>query len=152
MKRLYLAYGSNLNLDQMKFRCPDAKIIGTGKISDYELLFKGSLTGSYLTIEKKPGAYVPVAIWETSEADERTLDVYEGCPRFYYKKLLTIPCRDKSGKVHNRTAYVYIMHEDRKIGVPRNEYVEACMEGYKAFGFDEELLWTAYTNALKLAK
>lgn len=25
---LYLAYGSNLNLEQMRYRCPDAKVVG----------------------------------------------------------------------------------------------------------------------------
>ena len=50
MKRYYLAYGSNLNIAQMQFRCPDATVVGTAVIPDYELLFKGSLTGAYLTI------------------------------------------------------------------------------------------------------
>ena len=27
MKKFYLAYGSNLNVKQMQFRCPDAKIV-----------------------------------------------------------------------------------------------------------------------------
>ena len=29
MKKVYLAYGSNLNLEQMGERCPDAAVIGT---------------------------------------------------------------------------------------------------------------------------
>ena len=53
MKKFYLAYGSNLNVKQMQFRCPDARIVGTAEISNYQLLFKGSKTGSYLTIEPK---------------------------------------------------------------------------------------------------
>ena len=53
---------------------------------DYELLFKGSKTGSYLTIEKKEGSTVPVVIWEVTESDEKSLDRYEGYPIFYYKK------------------------------------------------------------------
>ena len=84
-RRYYIAYGSNLNVRQMKYRCPTARIIGTSVIKDYELLFKGSKTGSYLTIEKKKGEQVPVVIWETKESDELALDRYEGCPQFYYK-------------------------------------------------------------------
>ena len=38
-KRYYVAYGSNLNIPQMRFRCPSARIIGTSEISDYRLLF-----------------------------------------------------------------------------------------------------------------
>ena len=41
-KRYYIAYGSNLNIRQMKMRCPGARIIGTSVIEDYRLLFKGS--------------------------------------------------------------------------------------------------------------
>ena len=49
MKKFYLAYGSNLNVKQMQFRCPDARIVGTAEIPNYQLLFKGSKTGSLLT-------------------------------------------------------------------------------------------------------
>ena len=81
MSKLYLAYGSNLNVRQMKFRCPTAKIVGVGVIKNYELLYKGSKTGSYLTIEKKKDGSVPVAVWEVNEFDERRLDAYEGATR-----------------------------------------------------------------------
>ena len=84
-KRYYIAYGSNLNIPQMQMRCPGARVIGTAVIENYELLFKGSKTSSYLTIEPKAGASVPVAAWEVSEADEAALDRYEGFPDFYYK-------------------------------------------------------------------
>ena len=46
-KRYYIAYGSNLNVGQMRMRCPSARIIGTSVLKDYELLFKGSKTGSF---------------------------------------------------------------------------------------------------------
>ena len=52
MKRYYIAYGSNLNVAQMRRRCPTATILATANLKGWELLFKGSLTGSYLTIEK----------------------------------------------------------------------------------------------------
>ena len=67
-KRYYLAYGSNLNVRQMMIRCPSARMIGTATIEDYRLMFKGSKTGSYLTIEPEEGCSVPVGVWEVSEA------------------------------------------------------------------------------------
>ena len=81
-KRYYIAYGSNLNIPQMRMRCPGARIIGTSVIEGYRLLFKGSRTGSYLTIEPQEGAGVPVAAWAVTEEDEAALDRYEGCGRF----------------------------------------------------------------------
>ena len=65
-KRYYLAYGSNLNRKQMQMRCPGAKVIGTALLEGYELLFKGSKTGFYLTIEPKADGVVPVAVWEVT--------------------------------------------------------------------------------------
>ena len=81
-KRYYIAYGSNLNIPQMRTRCPGARIIGTSAIEGYRLLFKGSRTGSYLTIEPHEGAGVPVAAWEVSAENEAALDRYEGFPTF----------------------------------------------------------------------
>lgn len=92
-KRYYIAYGSNLNIRQMRMRCPSARIIGTSEIPDYELLFKGSKTGSYLTIEPKKSSRVPVAAWEVSAEDEQALDRYEGFPTFYYKKEMLLPIK-----------------------------------------------------------
>ena len=93
MKRYYIAYGSNLNIRQMRMRCPHARVIGTAVIKDYGLLFKGSRTGAYLTIEPKEGSEVPVAVWEVTESDEAALDRYEGYPVFYYKKnILAASC------------------------------------------------------------
>ena len=47
MKKLYIAYGSNMDEEQMAFRCPTATLVGTAIVEGYELMFKGSRTGSY---------------------------------------------------------------------------------------------------------
>ena len=149
MKKYYLAYGSNLNIAQMQFRCPGAVVAGTAVIPDYELLFKGSLTGAYLTIEPKQGSHVPVGVWEVSLADELKLDRYEGFPNFYYKKEMRIPVKDiRTGKTWRCDAFVYIMHEDRKLGVPTSFYMRTCIEGYRDFGFDPDFLLAAYARSL----
>ncbi len=144
-KRYYIAYGSNLNIRQMQMRCPGARIIGTSVIEDYELLFKGSKTGSYLTIEHKEGGRVPVAAWEVTESDELALDRYEGYPDFYYKAEMKLPIKGiRTGKIRVRNTFVYIMHEDRPLGLPSDYYVRTCLEGYRSFGFDEAFLEQAY--------
>lgn len=150
-KRYYIAYGSNLNIRQMRMRCPSARIIGTSEIPDYELLFKGSRTGSYLTIEPKVGASVPVAVWETTAVDEAALDRYEGFPAFYYKAEMKLPVKGiRTGRVRNRKVYVYIMHEDRLLGMPSGYYVATCLEGYRSFGFDEEFLYDAIAHSRRV--
>ena len=136
-RKYYLAYGSNLNIRQMRTRCPEARIIGTAEIPDYQLLFKGSRTGAYLTIEPKEGATVPVGVWSVTAQDETALDMYEGFPNFYYKAEMTVTVKGiQSGKTRRRKAFVYIMHEDRRLGLPTQTYVNTCTTGYRSFGFD----------------
>ena len=143
-RRYYLAYGSNLNVPQMRRRCPNATIVGTATIPDYQLLFKGSKTGAYLTIEKKPGSSVPVGVWSVTAHDEMELDVYEGFPSFYYKAEMTVEVKpEKGGETRQREAFVYIMHEERSLGWPSGAYVRTCMDGYRAFGFDYAFLMDA---------
>lgn len=142
--KYYIAYGSNLNVNQMKMRCPDAKIVGKGYINGYELLFKGSYTGAYLTIEKKKGGKVPIGIWKVSARDEINLDRYEGYPSFYYKADMKIKIDDKE-----IDAFVYIMHEDRILSIPSGTYVMTCMEGYKYFEFDDKYIINAIKRSRK---
>ena len=140
-KRYYIAYGSNLHMGQMRYRCPEARVIGTAEIADYRLMFKGSKTGSYLTIEPAKGYSVPVAVWDVSPEDELRLDRYEGYPGFYYKKELTLDITGiRTGKVRRRKVFVYIMHEERRLGTPTESYLETCATGYGYFGFDMERL------------
>ena len=136
-KRYYIAYGSNLNVRQMLMRCPSARIIGTSEVEDYRLMFKGSMTGSYLTIEPEEGCKVPVAVWDVTAKDELAVARYEGYPAFYYKTEMVLPIKGiRTGKVRRRRVFVYIMHEERKFGVPSYYYMRTCAEGYRYFGFD----------------
>lgn len=152
-KRYYIAYGSNLNIDQMSYRCPGARVVGTSKIPDFELLFKGSKSGAYLTIEPKKGSCVPVAVWEVTADDELSLDRYEGYPNFYYKTEVEIPVIGISDpKVRKLKAFIYIMHEEREIGIPSQRYVDICLDGYDAFGFDENPLYDALNISLAEAE
>ncbi len=147
-KRYYIAYGSNLNVQQMRFRCPGARIIGTANLDGCRLLYRGSKTGSFLTIEPAEGRSVPVAAWEVSERDELALDRYEGFPTFYYKKELRLPVKGiRTGKVREQDVFVYIMHENRPLGLPSPYYYATCLLGYLRFGFDEANLISALTES-----
>lgn len=151
-KKYYLAYGSNLNIGQMQYRCPNAKPIGRAAIDGYELLFKGSKTGAYATIEKCKGATVPVGVWEVDATDEKALDRYEGYPAFYYKKDMDVYLEKFDGTQQKVKAFVYIMHEERRLGIPTPAYVSTCKFGYTIFGFDFKYLDEAYEKSLKGAR
>ncbi len=144
MKRYYIAYGSNLNVPQMRCRCPHATILGTANLKDWELLFRGSKTGSYLTIEQAEGSTVPVVIWEVTPEDEAALDRYEGFPNFYYKKDIKVQYKGiRTGRRRTVSAFAYIMHEDRPIGIPSGFYMKTCLDGYDTFYFDRRILLDA---------
>ena len=76
-KPLYFAYGSNINLDQMRYRCPDATVYGQAVLDNYDLRFRGS---GVATVEPKEGACVYGLLWELTDQCEASLDRYEGYP------------------------------------------------------------------------
>ena len=122
MKRdvFYLAYGGNLSVRQMLERCPDAIYVGTAELKGWRLMFKGSQSGSYLTIEKKRGRKVPVLVWKVSKRDEKKLDVYEGFPRLYQKEEMEVELHNLAdgAPIGTVKAFIYIMDEHRKTAQP----------------------------------
>lgn len=142
--KYYAAYGSNLNIQQMAIRCPGAKPLGTALLKDWQLLFKGSYTGSYLTIEKKKGSCVPLGIWQVDEFDEQKLDRYEGYPRFYQKFTCNVNVHLKNGKTSRKKVFIYAMPTTAQLGSPTAYYLDVCIKGYDDFGFDFKYLDEAY--------
>lgn len=145
MGKIYIAYGSNMDTAQMEFRCPDAKIIGTGKISGWRLMFKGSKTGNYATIERDENFSVPILLWNISEHDEKNLDRYEGFPKFYYKREIEVALDDGQSV----TGMAYVMHEERRLGAPSESYFDKLAAAYEKFGFDLKILKGAFDYSAK---
>ncbi|WP_067140519.1 gamma-glutamylcyclotransferase family protein [Oceanivirga salmonicida] len=131
--RYYLAYGSNMVIEQMNIRCPESKFIKTEKLYGYELIFKRTREGVYLDLIKSDKKnYVPVVIWEISENDEKNLDEYEDVPLSYLKK--EIDC--SIGK-----ALVYIMaNKWTKEEIPEDKYFLPILKTYEENKFDENIL------------
>lgn len=133
-KKLYVAYGSNLHIEQMRHRCPDAKVYGSGVIKNYELTFWGNWRGNGVaTVLPKSGTDVPVGLWEISPADEKNLDIYEGWPHLYRKEDIDVVMADGSVV----TGMLYIMNEGHHVPtLPSDTYFGTIATGYKSFGFD----------------
>jgi len=128
--RLYLAYGSNLNLRQMEYRCPTAAAVGPAMLRDYELLFR-----SVATVEPKPGGRVPVLLWDITRQDEQALDAYEGWPHLYRKENMFITLNGKPVR-----AMAYIMNDGQPLSPPGRSYYNTILQGYKSAGFDRRIL------------
>lgn len=132
---IYLAYGSNLNLEQMEWRCPYARVLGPVVVKDYQLLFRGGNGGSVATIEPAQGCSVPALLWEITPRDEEALDRYEGWPSFYRKEEITVTFGGEDIQV-----MVYIMNEGRPLGLPSHSYLGSILGGYESAGFDPLVL------------
>ena len=131
--RFYLAYGSNLNLAQMKMRCPDSKKLGTAILEGYRLAFRGRKDNAYLTVEEAKGFKVPLGIYAVTEADEMQLNDYEGFPILYIKKDMKVRVLETNEVVD---AFLYIMNKGFELGMPSPRYQKIVMDGYHDFGFD----------------
>lgn len=137
--KYYLAYGSNLNIDQMAHRCPDARTVGTSEIRDYQLAFRRG----YLTIEPAEGSSVPVGIWEISDDDEKKLDRYEGFPKFYRKEYATVQHKGRT-----MTCLVYVMNDGFPVQAPSDFYFYTVLHGYRDFFLEDRTqLMAAYERA-----
>lgn len=146
MRKNYVAYGSNLNLIQMGYRCPDAKLVAKGFLSNYELLFCGQNGNCYCTVKRHNGMSVPICIFSVSEKDIKSLDRYEGYPVHYRKVIL----KAKDIILTDCTKYIsqpfiYIMNEDMGgIGAPSHRYFNTVLQGYRDCGLDKWFLYKAY--------
>lgn len=136
MSKLYLAYGSNLNIRQMAQRCPTAKIVGITTLENYKLLFRGGHACSVATVEPSEGDKVPVMIWEIQDKDEAALDRYEGFPHLYIKKNVKVKLGKKTVEV-----MMYVMTDGHPTGTPSAYYYATILEGYNGAKMD-----VAYLN------
>lgn len=129
-KRLYLAYGSNLNKEQMAYRCPTAKPVGAAMIYGWELVFRGVAD---IVKSNDPNMLLPVGIWEIEPGDEYELDLYEG-----YRK---------NGKgLYDKIKVCGIMTYQmtrREVAGPATSYFNTILQGYHDFGLDTSYLYDA---------
>lgn len=77
----YFAYGSNMNWDQLKERCPSARFVGIGVLRDYRLAFtrrsENRGCGVSDAVPEK-GKAVWGVVFEIQDTDVGRLDVAEG--------------------------------------------------------------------------
>jgi gamma-glutamylcyclotransferase len=78
---LYFAYGSNLDQQQMRERCPESRPLARAILPGYRLAFtrfSGDRLGGVADVRSQPGSSVWGALYDISERDLIQLDDYEG--------------------------------------------------------------------------
>ena len=129
---LYFAYGSNLNLFQMKRRCKDSVFLKKYELKGYRLNFRSKYRAA--DIEKSKNSLVPGALFEISKSDEKKLDVYEDYPILYKKLYFTY---------YNKTVMTYIMVNKSEFRFPTERYLNVVKRGYKDCKLDTKYLKVA---------
>ncbi len=137
----YFAYGSNLNVNQMKSRCPSAEILCNAKLMNYQICFPRThrnWPGGVASAEEKKYKSVEGVIYTITHEDLLKLDDIEnvnGGEYFRVKKALKLP----TGK--DIESWVYFAHHMKEgLFHPSNEYILTIIEGAKAHGLSDNFL------------
>ena len=113
----YFAYGSNMDVQQMAVRCPDATVLCVVKLPGHKFLIN---THGVATVVPAKNRVVHGVLWEISKRDEGNLDRYEGVASKFYRKAM-VRVRMKNG---NETEALIYFASDEQPGIPRPGYLE----------------------------
>ncbi len=126
----YFAYGSNMNHAQMLKRCPDSRFITKSFLKEFQFIYDGkSFTWSgksVANIIEAKNSIVWGGLYEISSADLVKLNKYEGYPRSYNRKQVSV-C-DASGTHYE--AWVYFRTGQQQ-GEPSDKYRDVVLKGAK---------------------
>lgn len=135
--RLYFAYGSNLDSDQLRERAPRARLLGAAHLPHYDLAFAGSSIrwgGATATLRSSASSIVPGLVHELTDADFDALDRAEGS-RYSCREVDVV---DAFGTT--RRAFTYLLRDDEPDGTPARAYHDLMITAYARLGFDAEHL------------
>ena len=126
---LYFAYGSNLNLFQMKRRCKDSVFLKKINLKNFRLTFRSKYRAA--DIEPKKNSIVPGGLFEISKSDEKKLDIYEDYPILYRKFYFAY---------YGKKVMTYTMVNKTPFRFPTERYLNVIKKGYKDCGLNEKFL------------
>ncbi len=112
----------------MSTRCPNAKPIESIILSGYKLEFRRVATIKHTN---KPEDKLGCGLWDITEQCEKSLDIYEGFPNVYSKKIIKLD--------DGRNVMTYIMNNG-VISSPTFKYFNTIRQGFKDFDLPKNLL------------
>lgn len=131
----YFAYGSNLNKQQMKQRCPAAKPKFQAVLPNYRLIFTGwsrEWKGGTASIKPVRGEKVTGGVYEISEQDLHRLDRFEDYPSTYDR--INVLVINDTGTASNAVTYIKKRQSDET--KPSQAYLVIIRQGYKDWGIE----------------
>ena len=143
-EKYYIAYGINMHLSQMTYRCPHAVLIGKSKLENYALRFRGSPFNSFATVEPIHNENVPILIWKIQKSDEAFLDRQKGYPHAYEKRDMNVILNGEQ-----ISALAYVMTPNHDFGMPSREYLQTIIDAYRQAGLSTDALVRAVTYSIE---
>lgn len=132
----YFAYGSNMDLEQMKARCPSKyNLLGVGELKGWKFFINSRKVAN---ITQRKNSRVYGLLFEISKNCLETLDICEGYkrhPKIYDRQKLTIQYEDKK-----KRAWVYIDGNSTKLGKPWPNYLEKIVKAAENSKFPKEYI------------
>lgn len=138
-KILYFAYGSNLNHEQMKQRCPESKFISRVVLKNYKLVYDGygpHRHGAVANIVPHTGETVWGGLFELSQNDLNRLDKFEGYPDVYSRKEASVE-NDKNDIIEK--VFIYYKKPEA-IGNPSQGYQYIIVKGAEECGLPKDYI------------
>ena len=139
--KYYLAYGMNTNKSGMAGRCPAARSLGKVVLEDHRLAFK-----NHADAVRSPGSKMECALWLITSACEASLDILEGYPFYYNKKMVDVDFRGTTVR-----AMIYFMTDNQLYSAPGTGYVNMMRTGYAEHEMNENGIDRALTESMVLA-
>jgi gamma-glutamylcyclotransferase len=137
---LYFAYGSNLDEEQMRARCPTARRAARATLRGHALTFGGyshRWNGAVASVRRARGAEVEGLLYELDSDALTALDRFEGYP-FAYERVLRYVV-DEHGR--RRRAQIYLQPAAGfEAWSPAGEYLALIARAYRRLGFDRRSL------------
>ncbi len=134
----YFAYGSNLCLEQMKDRCPDAETVGRALLKGFCLAFprrSGGWQGGVAGVVPAADDTVEGALYRISAGDLKNLDEYEGMAEGHYRRG-TVTVQLAAGEALEALTYFAQPEGDGDFR-PSTKYMQTILQGARDHGFSE---------------
>jgi gamma-glutamylcyclotransferase (GGCT)/AIG2-like uncharacterized protein YtfP len=134
---LYAAYGTNLDPEQMRRRCPHSPVRGTGWLEGWRLTFGGEdvgWEGALPSLVEDPLGSVYVMLYDVPDLDEKVLDEWESYPQIREKIRLRVTTLDGTP-----LAWVYVLRAYEG-GMPSCRLLGLMAEAAEAAGAPKDYL------------
>ncbi len=153
----YFAFGSNLDPDQMRARCPGHRVVGMAVLRDHRLVFplySETWGGGVASVQLAHTQSVWGIVYDVDEADLANLDRHEGFRgpgdqhNVYDREQVYVELtRPDDGTFQRRLRAAIYLARPSNPSPPSRRYLDAILKGARAHRLPDE-----YLHALEQVK